>query len=314
MTTTATNPPTQNSNTSAIKVTVTNGQPSSSPARPTVAAIPTSLSRPIGSQVVNNVPPPPALSTPIVFALNQPSSTAQLASALEQQHSREVRLIEEMNQREKIKETRLIEALNQQEKNSYNECVRWWSCFRIAELKVVLGKFRISQYGRKQNLVDRLKFFYLENPLQRAELKKRVKEAYDLMNQPRTYSMGFGNSMYTPQSSSTNAHTPVMNTGNQGQNVAQEIKIPDEPMWERVKVVQQTMFGSHTFGNKGAMFYFQVELSPDVTAKLGNSSDPHKLMLSCVRAGPVGAIAPLQYPRYCQVVCNGTFLKVFIID
>jgi hypothetical protein len=55
-------------------------------------------------------------------------------------------------------------------------------------------------------------------------------------------------------------------------------------------------------------------MNPETRAKLDKPDQPHKVILSCIRAGPVGAKAQIQYPRYCQVTVNGTFLKVVVIN
>jgi hypothetical protein len=110
----------------------------------------------------------------------------------------------------------------------------------------------------------------------------------------------------------------MQNIGKPGENIEKEIDVQLDPLWEPVKVVQQTLFGGNSYGNKNSVFMFHIKATPDVRELLDSSNQSSdrnlKLILTCVKAGPVGSVSMVQYPRYANVSILGNFLKVRSFD
>jgi hypothetical protein len=213
--------------------------------------------------------------------------------------------------------SQLIDSLNASERATYLHLASKWATFRIAELKTVLGHFRLSCYGRKQNLVDRLRMYYLENSQARMQLKEKIEQTHQSMYEYRYPARTFHSTVASPTTSSYVLPQPqpsLQDFGKPGENIEKEIDVQLDPLWESTKVVKQTLFGGHSYGNKNSVFMFHIKLEPDVR-KLLDPNSPNcdrssKLILTCVKAGPVGSVAAVQYPRYVNVSIQGHYLKV----
>jgi hypothetical protein len=257
---------------------------------------------------------------PLVVQTNTPSlhlQVIQLAASSASSNSLQNRTMIGSNPPAPIFEdiNRIIANISSEsEVNTIQMIRRYLKIFKVAELKFLLRKYNQSVNGLKAVLHSRLEYYYV-TATDRSKVGKEIEEYYK-----RSRSYDYGICTTSSSVASIGSHKVLQHSlpGTQVNSLTtldKPLNLEENLTYETVKVLDQKMFGGPTIGKSSTVTNFSLNFDPDTKSYL-HQLDPitkkrkYQVVLTCVKAGPIGKIWPTEYPKYCNISINQSYVKV----